>query len=65
MRRRLEEWGRDGFEARLGEAWREFVARAAQWLEIERHESPQAITDAYLRTLRGEVAPSCALLLRP
>ncbi len=62
-RQRMQDWGRDGFDARLGTAWRAFAARAADWLTIERGEGPEAAARIYAEMLAGRINPAIGNIL--
>jgi hypothetical protein len=61
--KRSTEWGRDGFETRIAEAWRPYVQWCASWLEIIRGEGPAALEQAYLDLLDGNIDPAKAHVL--
>jgi NADPH:quinone reductase-like Zn-dependent oxidoreductase len=55
--KRRAEWGRDGFEERVGEAWDRFVPWTDRWLRLRHASGPEAVTAAYLDLLEGRVDP--------
>ena len=61
--KRVQDWGRDGFAARFGEAWRGFLASAEGWLKVTRGSGHQAVERTYLDTLDGKVAPDTGNIL--
>jgi NADPH:quinone reductase-like Zn-dependent oxidoreductase len=61
--RRIGDWGRDGFEARLAEAWRPYVEWTAGWLEVKHGSGGEALERAYLDLLDGRVDPRSADVL--
>ncbi len=61
--RRSAEWGRDGLEARLAEAWQPYVEWTDSWLQVTRDEGPDALRGAYLELLDGNVDPAVAHVL--
>lgn len=65
--KRAQEWGRDGLERRLAEAWRPYVAWTDRWLEVIHGDGPEATERAYLDLLDGKIDPARAhvLSLRP
>jgi hypothetical protein len=67
IKKRHEDWGRAGFEARLLHAWRAFVAQAckpdAPWLVPNQQLGPQAVQAAYLRLLAGRSDPRVGQML--
>jgi Protein of unknown function (DUF2855) len=61
--KRAQDWGRDGFAARFGEAWRTFLASAEGWLKVTRSSGQEAVERTYLDTLEGKVAPDAGNIL--
>ncbi|HEY4451230.1 MAG TPA: DUF2855 family protein [Solirubrobacteraceae bacterium] len=61
--KRIAEWGRDGFESRLAQAWRPYVEWTAGWLETLHGRGPEALEQAYLALLDGRVDPATAHIL--
>jgi hypothetical protein len=61
--KRSTEWGRDGFEKRIAEAWRPYVEWCEGWLEVVRGEGPDALEQAYLDLLDGKIDPAKAHVL--
>jgi len=61
--KRSTEWGREGLEARIAEAWRPYVEWCAGWLEVIRDEGPAPLQDAYLEVLDGRADPTKAHVL--
>jgi hypothetical protein len=62
-RRRMQEWGREGFDARLGASWRSFATRAADWMTIERGRGQEAIGQVYADMLAGRIDPAVGHML--
>jgi hypothetical protein len=54
-------WGQEGLQLRIAQAWSAFVKRATQGepppLRLVPAHGPEALTQAYLRLLRGEADP--------
>ncbi|HEY1449765.1 MAG TPA: DUF2855 family protein [Solirubrobacteraceae bacterium] len=61
--KRSTEWGRDGLETRIAEAWTPYVEWCAGWLEVRRGEGPDALQRAYLDLLDGRIDPAKADVL--
>ena len=61
--KRTADWGRDGFEDRLAEAWRPYLQWCEGWLEVIEGQGPQALADAYLDLLDGRIDPAKAHVL--
>jgi hypothetical protein len=63
LRKRAAEWGREGLDRRMAEAWRPFVEWSSGWLRIERGEGPEAVEAAYLELLDGRSDPATGHVL--
>jgi hypothetical protein len=61
--KRTADWGRDGFEGRLAEAWCPYLQWCEGWLEVIEGQGPQALADAYLDPLDGRIDPAKAHVL--
>lgn len=61
--KRTTEWGREGFETRVAEAWRPYVQWCGGWLEVIEGAGPEALVLAYLDLLDGNVDPAKAHVL--
>jgi hypothetical protein len=62
--KRSEDWGRAGLETRVAKAWHPFCEWTGGWLETIRGEGFDAVRDAYLDVLEGNVDPKHAHVLR-
>ncbi len=60
VRKRTEEWGIDELQKRLAEAWAPFLEWTGGWLEVIDASGPQALEEAYLALLDGNVDPAHA-----
>jgi hypothetical protein len=58
--KRTAEWGRDGLERRLADAWSPYVDWTAGWLEVVHGSGPQPLEGAYLDLLDGRIDPARA-----
>ncbi|MCW3026325.1 MAG: hypothetical protein JWM29_1757 [Solirubrobacterales bacterium] len=61
--KRSGEWGRDGLEQRLADAWRPYVDWTAGWLRVTHGRGPEALQSAYLNLLDGRIDPARADVL--
>jgi Protein of unknown function (DUF2855) len=61
--KRAADWGRDGLETRVADAWHPFCQWTAGWLETIRGAGFEAVRDAYLGVLEGRVDPKHAYAL--
>jgi Protein of unknown function (DUF2855) len=62
--KRTKDWGGSGLEQRIAEAWHPFCEWTQGWLEVERGEGFEAVRDAYIEVLEGEVEPKRAHVLK-
>ena len=65
VKKRQEDWGPGGFEARYGAAWTAFVADAGRWLRVETGQGQDAIAATYLAVLEGRAGPETGCIVRP
>ena len=65
LAKRLKEWGPEGFQARLGEAWAGFLPRVDGSMTIERSSGRAAIERVYRATLDGTADPRKGYVLSP
>ncbi len=56
--RRTDEWGRDEYQARLGESLGAFVDASREWLTVERVAGAAAAERAWADVYAGRIAPS-------
>jgi len=61
--KRSKDWGRDGLERRLADAWAPYVQWTGGWLEVIHGSGPQALEQAYLDLLDGRIDPAKAHVL--
>jgi hypothetical protein len=65
VRRRSAEWGQEGLDSRVADAWTPFVEWSTSWLEVVRGEGADAVEAAYLELLEGGADPSIGHVLSP
>ncbi|MBV1852640.1 DUF2855 family protein [Catellatospora tritici] len=53
MRKRTQDWGRDGLDARFADAWHRFSAVARDWVDVTVGTGPDALRAAWLDVLGG------------
>ncbi len=58
--KRSAEWGREGLEQRIAEAWRPYVEWTDGWLEVVHASGPEELQRVYLELLDGNVDPAIA-----
>lgn len=56
--KRLADWGREEFDARLARAWERFLAAAGDWIEVERCEGRDSLQRVYDAFIAGRADPS-------
>jgi hypothetical protein len=61
--KRSEDWGPEGLQDRVAEAWHPFCEWIGGWLELEEGRGFEAVRDAYLDVLEGRVDPRRAHVL--
>jgi len=61
--KRVEDWGRAGFEERVADAWHPFCEWASGWLEVVPGSGAEALQDAWIELLDGGPGPSSARVL--
>ncbi len=57
MRKRGQDWGREGLDNRFAEAWSRFSATVEGWVDVRVGRGPQALRTAWLELLGGQTAP--------
>jgi Protein of unknown function (DUF2855) len=61
--KRAKDWGRDGLERRLADAWAPYVEWTGGWLEVIHGHGPRDVEQAYLDLLDGRIDPTRAHVL--
>jgi NADPH:quinone reductase-like Zn-dependent oxidoreductase len=61
--KRVRDWGREGLESRIAEAWRPYVQWTRGWLEVIHGRGGEAVERAYLDLLDGRIDPAKAHVL--
>jgi hypothetical protein len=57
MRKRAGDWGRDGLDQRLADAWSEFAPHAREWVDVVVGQGPDELKTAWLDVLAGTAPP--------
>jgi hypothetical protein len=57
MRKRSQDWGRDGLDAKFAEAWQGFAAAVEGWVDVRIGHGPEALRAAWLEVLAGHTPP--------
>ena len=58
LEKRTSEWGADGFQAKVAESWRLFVAFTAGWLKVVRGYGPDELARVYDALVAGTTNPA-------
>ncbi len=58
IQKRSQEWGPEGLQERIGEAWVKFRDSSDSWLTVSRGYGPEAVERVYKETLEGRAKPS-------
>jgi hypothetical protein len=61
--KRTTEWGREGFEARIADAWHPYAQWTKGWLEVLHGTGAEELQSAYLDLLDGRIDPAKAHVL--
>ena len=64
MRKRTEDWGREGLDARFGEAWRRFAPRAEAWVDVVTSQGPEGLERVWREVAGGSSAPRTGHVVR-
>ncbi|MEP5367042.1 DUF2855 family protein [Parvibaculum sp.] len=58
MKKRSDDWGRDGFDRKLTESWNAYASAAGDWIKIEHGKGEGAISKVYADMLAGKINPA-------
>jgi len=61
--KRARDWGREGLEERIAEAWHPYVEWTGGWLDVAHGRGGEAVERAYLDLLDGRIDPARAHVL--
>jgi NADPH:quinone reductase-like Zn-dependent oxidoreductase len=61
--KRAADWGADGLQQRMADAWHPYVAWAGGWLGVDHGHGADALQRAYLELLDGRIDPARADVL--
>jgi Protein of unknown function (DUF2855) len=65
LRQRAEDWGPDGVNERLAEAWGPYAEWTRAWLRVEHGSGPEDIERVYRELLDGRADPAVGHVLSP
>jgi hypothetical protein len=57
MRKRAQDWGREGLDRAFAEAWQEFVPVATGWVDVVTSYGAEDLERVWLEVLTGQAAP--------
>ena len=60
--KRTQEWGREGLDARIGDAWKVFAGWADTWLTFEHVVGTTAVLDAWESIRSGRLDPAAGII---
>lgn len=63
VRKRVGDWGREGFDQRFGEAWRRFAPTVEGWVDVVERHGPEELRAVWLDVLSGRSAPKAGHIL--
>ncbi|MEH0972059.1 DUF2855 family protein [Micromonospora sp. CPCC 205546] len=64
MRKRRQDWGRDGLDQRFTDAWRRFTGVVGGWLDVRVGSGPDALERAWSEVLAGRTPPRVGQIVR-
>ena len=65
LKKRTEDWGSEGINQRLADAWREYADWARGWLRVEHGTGPEDVERIYREMLDGKSDPAVGHVLSP
>jgi hypothetical protein len=65
LQKRTEDWGGEGLNQRLTDAWRPYVDWVRDWLKVEHGSGPEDVERIYRELLDGKSDPSVGHVLTP
>jgi Protein of unknown function (DUF2855) len=65
LKKRNEDWGAEGLNERLADAWKPYVDWLRRWLRVEHGSGPEDVERVYLELLDGRSDPAVGHVLRP
>ena len=57
MRKRAQDWGRDGLDEQFGLAWRRFASTVEGWVDVVVSHGPEGLRATWLEVLGGRTPP--------
>jgi hypothetical protein len=63
IKKRLGDWGPQGFQERIGSSLHAFIESSTKWLQVERGYGREAVERVYTTTLNGSASPAAGNIL--
>lgn len=63
IQKRMKDWGREGYQSKLNEAWLGFIETAATWLDVTEGQGEAAISQVYTAMLNNSADPKKGYIL--
>lgn len=63
LKKRGQDWGRDGLNARIAKSWLPFLAQAQTWLKVRRLTGPESFAPAWSEMLAGATPADTGVML--
>ena len=63
IQKRVKEWGKEEFDARMAIAWKAFLESAAGWIKVERGEGGAALAECYSAFIEGRADPALGYIM--
>lgn len=63
--KRQKDWGREGFQQKLKDAWNGFIPETSDWMTIETQEGAEKLSDIYSKMLSGDFDPKIGYIIKP
>ena len=60
--KRTQEWGREGLDARMGEAWNAYAAWTDTWITFEQFTGTEAVLEAWEQVRSGSLDPAAGYI---
>jgi hypothetical protein len=60
--KRTQDWGREGLDARMGEAWNTYADWADTWITFEQFTGAEEVLDAWEKVRSGSLDPAAGYI---
>ena len=65
IKKRREDWGPGGLEAKFAKDWPVFIADSTRWMKVERRAGPEAVRKTYIEVLNATASPDQGFICTP